>query len=72
MTKEDLNECKNGRIALAAGVLIAFFTSLASIIISIINMSDKGYYKELQDINNSIQEIHYQLHIDESEKNAGE
>lgn len=71
MTKEDLNERRNAKIALA-GVLIAFITSLASIIISIIGISDRGYYKELQNINNSIQEIRDELHIDESERNADE
>lgn len=71
MTKEDLNERKNARIALA-GVLIAFITSLASLIISIIGMSDRGYYKELQDINKSMQEIRNELHIEEPEENAGE
>lgn len=71
MTKEDLNERRNSRIALA-GVLIAFFTSLASVIISIIGMYDRGYYKELQDINKSIQEIRNELHIEEPEENADE
>ena len=64
MTKEDLNERRNFTIALA-GVLIAFITSLASLIISIIGMSDRGYYRELQNINKSIQEIRDELHIDE-------
>lgn len=67
MTKEDLNERRNFRIALA-GVLIAFIASLASLIVSIIGMSNRGYYKELQDINNSIQQIRDELHIDEAEK----
>lgn len=71
MTKEDLNERRNSKIALA-GVLIAFFTSLASIIISILGMSDRGYYKELQNINTSIQELQNELHINEPEDNADE
>lgn len=71
MTKTDLNERRNARIAFA-GVLIAFFTSLASLIISIVGMSDRGYYKELQDINKSIQEIRDELHIDESEESVDE
>ena len=71
MTKVDVNERRNFTIALI-GVLIAFITSLASLIISIIGMSDRGYYKELQNINKSIQEIRDELHIDEPEENADE
>lgn len=70
-TKADINESRNFKIALA-GVLIAFITSLASIIISIIGMLDRGYYRELQDINKSMQEIRNELHIEEPEENADE
>lgn len=53
MTKEDLNNRRNFWIALA-GVIIAFFTAIASIIVSVV---DKGYHKELNQINESLQKI---------------
>lgn len=52
-TKEELNNRRNFWIALA-GVIIAIFTSLASIYMS---AQEKGYYKELNEINNSLQQI---------------
>lgn len=68
ITKKDLNERRNSRIAIIS-VLIALAAFLFSIITYMFN---RGYYKELQDINNSIQEIRDELHIDEPEENADE
>lgn len=53
-TTEELNNRRNLWIAFA-GVIIAIFTSLASIIISI---KESDYKQELQAINSSLQEIH--------------
>lgn len=53
-TLEDIRDRRNMKIAFAS-VIIALITSIASIIIS---MQDKGYYNELNEINNSLQEIH--------------
>ncbi len=60
-TKEELNNRRNFWIALA-GVIIAICTSLASIYMS---EQEKGYYKELNEINNSIQRIESALSPEE-------
>jgi len=52
-TKEEINNRRNFWIALA-GATIAFFTAIASIIVSVV---DKGYHKELNQINESLQKI---------------
>ena len=52
-TTDELNNRGNLWIALA-GVIIAFITSVASIIVSV---TEKGYHNELAEINSSIQEI---------------
>lgn len=52
-TNEELNNSRNLKIALA-GVFIAIFTSIASIVMSTL---DKGYYSELNQINNTLQKI---------------
>lgn len=67
-TLEEIREQRNIQIALA-GVLIAFITSVASIIIS---CQDKGYYNELHEINNSLQEIHADLYEKPYEDNIDE
>lgn len=58
-TLEEIREGRNMQIAFAS-VLIALITSIASIVIS---LQDRGYYNELKEINNSLQEIHTDLSI---------
>lgn len=53
MSNDEINNRRNFWIALA-GVIIAFFTAIASIIVSVV---DKGYHKELNQINESLQKI---------------
>lgn len=68
-TRADKNEGRNFKIALA-GVIVAIITSVASILVSVLG---NGNAKELQDINNSLQEIRNSLTIEEQqEKNSVE
>lgn len=63
-TRADKNESRNFRIALA-GIIVAIITSVASLLVSVLR---NGNAKELQDINNSLRQIHDTLVIEEPQQ----
>lgn len=67
-TNEELNNRSNFLIALA-GVIIAIFTSLASIFMS---SQERGYYKELNEINQSLQKIERAIDKETNNTTTGE
>ena len=65
-TKEERNENRNFAIALI-GVIVAIVTSIASLLVS---FSDKGYFDELDRINNSLQQICEEIQVQETQDDS--
>lgn len=65
-TKTDINESRNFKIALV-GVIVAIVTSLASLFIS---LSEQDYRQELNNLNNSLQNIYTELSSEKAPINS--